>query len=81
MTKPDPHPDPHQNKRCSYQIPVLLFHVLLAPSGPRKEILQEYFDISSLLQHEVVKVHREMSSALTTIDPLTEYESFINQNR
>ncbi|KAM4631310.1 tyrosine-protein kinase Fes/Fps isoform 1-T1 [Polymixia lowei] len=46
-----------------------------------KEILQEYFDISSLLQHEVVCIHREMSSALTAIDPHTEYESFIQQNR
>lgn len=46
-----------------------------------QEILQEYFDICSFLQHEVVKLHREMSSALTAIDPQTEYESFINQNR
>ncbi|XP_032417507.1 tyrosine-protein kinase Fes/Fps [Xiphophorus hellerii] len=46
-----------------------------------KEILQEYFDISTLLQQEVVKVHREMSSALIAIDPHREYESFIQQNR
>ncbi|XP_054893081.1 tyrosine-protein kinase Fes/Fps isoform X2 [Poeciliopsis prolifica] len=46
-----------------------------------KEILQEYFDISTLLQQEVVKVHREMSSALIAIDPQREYESFIQQNR
>ncbi|KAM9366153.1 tyrosine-protein kinase Fes/Fps [Symphorus nematophorus] len=46
-----------------------------------KEILQEYFDISTLLHHEVVRIHREMSSALTAIDPCTEYESFIQQNR
>ncbi|KAM4596932.1 tyrosine-protein kinase Fes/Fps [Fundulus diaphanus] len=46
-----------------------------------KEILQEYFDISTLLHHEVVKVHREMSSAITSINPNTEYESFIQQNR
>nr|XP_046241599.1 tyrosine-protein kinase Fes/Fps [Scatophagus argus] len=46
-----------------------------------KEILQEYFDISTLLHHEVVHIHREMSSALTAIDPLSEYESFIHQNR
>ncbi|KAI4830148.1 hypothetical protein KUCAC02_001799 [Chaenocephalus aceratus] len=46
-----------------------------------KEILQEYFDISSLLHHEVVQIHREMSSALTAIDPHREYESFIQQNR
>uniref|UniRef100_UPI0037E9905B tyrosine-protein kinase Fes/Fps n=1 Tax=Semicossyphus pulcher TaxID=241346 RepID=UPI0037E9905B len=46
-----------------------------------KEILQEYFDISTLLHHEVVRIHREMSSALTAIDPYKEYESFIHQNR
>ncbi|XP_063737560.1 tyrosine-protein kinase Fes/Fps isoform X2 [Eleginops maclovinus] len=46
-----------------------------------KEILQEYFDISTLLHHEVVQIHREMSSALTAIDPDREYESFIQQNR
>ncbi|XP_051919529.1 tyrosine-protein kinase Fes/Fps isoform X2 [Hippocampus zosterae] len=45
-----------------------------------KEILQEYFDISSLLHGEVVHIHREMSTAITSIDPLTEYESFIQQN-
>uniref|UniRef100_A0A3P8T695 Tyrosine-protein kinase n=1 Tax=Amphiprion percula TaxID=161767 RepID=A0A3P8T695_AMPPE len=47
----------------------------------RKEILQEYFDISTLIHHEVMEIHREMSSALTAIDPHREYESFIHQNR
>ncbi|XP_037614857.1 tyrosine-protein kinase Fes/Fps isoform X2 [Sebastes umbrosus] len=46
-----------------------------------KEILQEYFDISTLLHHEVVRIHREISTALTAIDPPREYESFIQQNR
>ncbi|XP_047197025.1 tyrosine-protein kinase Fes/Fps isoform X2 [Hippoglossus stenolepis] len=46
-----------------------------------KEILQEYFDISTLLHHEVVRIHREISSALTAVDPQTEYDSFIQQNR
>ncbi|XP_041790782.1 tyrosine-protein kinase Fes/Fps [Chelmon rostratus] len=46
-----------------------------------KEILQEYFDISTLLHHEVVRIHREMSSSLTAIDPHREYENFIQQNR
>uniref|UniRef100_A0A8C4EH74 Tyrosine-protein kinase n=1 Tax=Dicentrarchus labrax TaxID=13489 RepID=A0A8C4EH74_DICLA len=45
-----------------------------------KEILQEYFDISTLLHYEVVRIHREMSSALTVIEPHSEYESFIHQN-
>lgn len=47
----------------------------------RKEILQEYFDISTLLHHEVVKLHREMSAALTAINPDSEYDNFIHQNR
>lgn len=46
-----------------------------------KEILQEYFDISTLLHHEVVRIHNEMSSALSAIDPRNEYDSFIQQNR
>ncbi|XP_041846405.1 tyrosine-protein kinase Fes/Fps isoform X2 [Melanotaenia boesemani] len=46
-----------------------------------KEILQEYFDISTLLHYEVVQIHRELSSALTAIDPDREYESFVHQNR
>ncbi|XP_053490477.1 tyrosine-protein kinase Fes/Fps isoform X1 [Ictalurus furcatus] len=46
-----------------------------------KEILQEYFDLSSLLQDEVVCVHNEMASALKAIEPHREYESFIQQNR
>uniref|UniRef100_A0A665TN31 Tyrosine-protein kinase n=1 Tax=Echeneis naucrates TaxID=173247 RepID=A0A665TN31_ECHNA len=46
-----------------------------------KEILQEYFDISTFLHHEAVRIHREMSLALTAIDPHSEYESFVHQNR
>ncbi|RVE74533.1 hypothetical protein OJAV_G00023510 [Oryzias javanicus] len=46
-----------------------------------KEILQEYFDISTLLHHDVVRIHREMSNVLTVINPNREYESFVHQNR
>uniref|UniRef100_A0A4W5M3E5 Tyrosine-protein kinase n=1 Tax=Hucho hucho TaxID=62062 RepID=A0A4W5M3E5_9TELE len=46
-----------------------------------KEILQEYYDMSSMLQQEVVSVHEEMSTALKAIEPHREYESFIQQNR
>uniref|UniRef100_A0A673Z9V6 Tyrosine-protein kinase n=1 Tax=Salmo trutta TaxID=8032 RepID=A0A673Z9V6_SALTR len=46
-----------------------------------KEILQEYYDMSSMLQQEVVSVHEEMSAALMAIEPHREYESFIQQNR
>ncbi|KAL4641893.1 tyrosine-protein kinase Fes/Fps isoform X1 [Arapaima gigas] len=46
-----------------------------------KEILQEYFDISSLVHEEVVAVHQEMAVALKSIKPCKEYENFIQQNR
>ncbi|XP_006629143.1 tyrosine-protein kinase Fes/Fps [Lepisosteus oculatus] len=46
-----------------------------------KEILQEYFDLSSLVQEEVVSVHGEIASAIVAIEPRREYESFIQQNR
>lgn len=46
-----------------------------------KEILQEYFDMSTLLNQEVMSIHRELSTALKSIEPQREYESFIQQNR
>uniref|UniRef100_A0A667YFY7 FES proto-oncogene, tyrosine kinase n=1 Tax=Myripristis murdjan TaxID=586833 RepID=A0A667YFY7_9TELE len=46
-----------------------------------KEVLLEYFDISTLVHHEVVCIHREITSALTAIDPQKEYDSFTQQNR
>ncbi|XP_005166438.1 tyrosine-protein kinase Fes/Fps isoform X1 [Danio rerio] len=46
-----------------------------------KEILQEYFDLSSLIQDEVVSVHTEMANALKAIQPHKEYDNFIQQNR
>ncbi|XP_048119536.1 tyrosine-protein kinase Fes/Fps isoform X1 [Alosa alosa] len=46
-----------------------------------KEILQEYFDLTTLLHEEVVLVHTEMTSALNAISPEREYDSFIQQNR
>ncbi|XP_069758528.1 tyrosine-protein kinase Fes/Fps isoform X2 [Narcine bancroftii] len=46
-----------------------------------KEIFQEYEELTSLVQEEVVTVHREISSAIEAIDPRKEYDSFIEQNR
>ncbi|XP_015229343.1 PREDICTED: tyrosine-protein kinase Fes/Fps isoform X2 [Cyprinodon variegatus] len=46
-----------------------------------KEILQEYFEISTVLSQDVMKIHNEIASALAAIDPHREYESFIQQNR
>lgn len=39
-----------------------------------KSILEEYYEISSLLTEEIVKVHQEISAAVQQIDPLTEYQ-------
>ncbi|XP_054613642.1 tyrosine-protein kinase Fer isoform X3 [Dunckerocampus dactyliophorus] len=46
-----------------------------------KNILEEYCEISSLLTEEVVKVHQEISAAVQQIDPLVEYQHFIDAYR
>nr|XP_008510915.1 PREDICTED: tyrosine-protein kinase Fes/Fps [Equus przewalskii] len=48
-------------------------------SGGRKEILQEYLEISSLVQDEVVAIHREMAAAAARIQPEAEYQGFLRQ--
>ncbi|MBV97091.1 FES proto-oncogene, tyrosine kinase, partial [Eschrichtius robustus] len=45
-----------------------------------KEILQEYLEISSLVQDEVVAIHREMAAAVAHIQPEAEYQGFLQQN-
>lgn len=47
--------------------------------GDRKEILQEYLEISSLVQEEVVAIHREMAAAVARIQPEAEYQGFLRQ--
>lgn len=47
----------------------------------RKSILEEYCEISSLLTEEVVRVHQEISAAVQQIDPLAEYQQFIDAYR
>lgn len=47
----------------------------------RKSILEEYCEISSLLTEEIVKVHQEISAAVQQIDPLAEYQHFIDAYR
>jgi len=44
-----------------------------------KEILQEYLEISSLVQDEVVAIHLEMTAAVARIQPETEYQAFLRQ--
>lgn len=46
-----------------------------------KSILEEYCDISSLLTEEVVKIHQQLSAAVQQIDPLAEYQHFIDAYR
>ncbi|XP_014330394.1 tyrosine-protein kinase Fer-like isoform X1 [Xiphophorus maculatus] len=46
-----------------------------------KSILEEYCEISSLLTEEVVGVHREISASVQQIDPLAEYQHFIDAYR
>ncbi|TKS65293.1 Tyrosine-protein kinase [Collichthys lucidus] len=46
-----------------------------------KSILEEYCEISSLLTEEIVKVHQEISAAVEQIDPLAEYQHFIEAYR
>ncbi|XP_032050930.1 tyrosine-protein kinase Fes/Fps isoform X3 [Aythya fuligula] len=42
-----------------------------------KEILGEYYSISSLVQEDVLAIHQEMARAIEAIDPATEYSSFV----
>ncbi|TEA41617.1 tyrosine-protein kinase Fes/Fps isoform X1 [Globicephala melas] len=44
-----------------------------------KEILQEYLEISSLVQDEVVAIHQEMAAAVAHIQPEAEYQGFLHQ--
>ncbi|MEE6503404.1 hypothetical protein FKM82_004817 [Ascaphus truei] len=46
-----------------------------------KDIMQEYHEITSLVQNEVTSVHREITAAIESINPMREYESFIQINR
>ncbi|XP_030624903.1 tyrosine-protein kinase Fer isoform X1 [Chanos chanos] len=46
-----------------------------------KGILEEYSEITSLLTDEIVKVHKEIHTSIEQIDPVTEYENFIEVYR
>ncbi|XP_055648370.1 tyrosine-protein kinase Fes/Fps isoform X2 [Falco peregrinus] len=46
-----------------------------------KEILREYYSISSLVQEDMLAAHQEIASAIQAIDPATEYSSFIQNHR
>ncbi|XP_069481288.1 tyrosine-protein kinase Fes/Fps isoform X2 [Ambystoma mexicanum] len=46
-----------------------------------KGILQEYYDITSLVQEEVLAVHQEIAQAIQNINPATEYDHFCQTNR
>ncbi|NXU58950.1 FES kinase, partial [Turnix velox] len=46
-----------------------------------KEILEEYYSISSLVQEDVQSLHRDMAAAIQAIDPHTEYSTFLHTHR
>uniref|UniRef100_A0A8C5M5A2 Tyrosine-protein kinase n=1 Tax=Leptobrachium leishanense TaxID=445787 RepID=A0A8C5M5A2_9ANUR len=46
-----------------------------------KDILQEYHEITSLVQEEVAGVHREIEQAIGSINPIREYDNFTEMNR
>ncbi|XP_053934192.1 tyrosine-protein kinase Fes/Fps isoform X2 [Cuculus canorus] len=46
-----------------------------------KEILSEYYSISSLVQEDVLAVHQEITGAIQAIDPATEYSGFVQSHR
>ncbi|XP_056146240.1 tyrosine-protein kinase Fer isoform X2 [Lampris incognitus] len=46
-----------------------------------KSILEEYSEITSLLTDDIVKVHKEIHAAIQQIDPLAEYQHFIEVYR
>ncbi|NWH48350.1 FES kinase, partial [Fregata magnificens] len=46
-----------------------------------KEILGEYYSISSLVQEDVLALHQEIAGAIQAIDPATEYSNFVQSHR
>ncbi|XP_020313384.1 tyrosine-protein kinase Fer isoform X1 [Oncorhynchus kisutch] len=46
-----------------------------------KGILEEYSEMTSLLTDEIVKVHKEIHTSIDQIDPVSEYEHFIEVYR
>lgn len=47
----------------------------------RKGILEEYSEITSLLTDEIVKVHKEINTSIDQIDPVSEYDQFIEVHK
>uniref|UniRef100_A0A8C4QPF3 non-specific protein-tyrosine kinase n=1 Tax=Eptatretus burgeri TaxID=7764 RepID=A0A8C4QPF3_EPTBU len=46
-----------------------------------KDILAEYLRVSNLTAEPILLLHQEMASAVSDIQPNTEYDNFIEQNR
>lgn len=46
-----------------------------------KDIMQEYHNITSLVQEEIAAVHQEIHNVITNINPSREYDNFIQMNR
>lgn len=52
---------------------ILFFSIFCCSKG----ILEEYSEITSLLTDEIVKVHKEIHTSIDQIDPLSEYDNFM----
>ncbi|KAM4746850.1 tyrosine-protein kinase Fes/Fps [Rhinophrynus dorsalis] len=46
-----------------------------------KDIMQEYYEITSLIKEEVASVHWGIANAINSINPVQEYDNFIQMNR
>ncbi|XP_037548128.1 tyrosine-protein kinase Fer [Nematolebias whitei] len=74
----------HQDEHRRHAVPALLDALQRIQEDmilALKSIVEEYCEISSLLTEEVVLVHQEISAAVQQIDPLTEYQHFIDAYR
>ncbi|XP_072258858.1 tyrosine-protein kinase Fes/Fps isoform X2 [Pyxicephalus adspersus] len=64
-------PNLHESLQCLHERMVTIL----------KNIMQEYYEITSLVQEEIAAVHREIINAISCINPNKEYEYFIQMNR
>nr|CAM15224.1 novel protein similar to vertebrate fer (fps/fes related) tyrosine kinase (phosphoprotein NCP94) (FER) [Danio rerio] len=70
----------HQEHYHEFALPLLLDSLQKMQEemiSALKGILEEYSEITSLLTDEIVKVHKEIHTSIDQIDPLSEYDNFI----
>ncbi|KAJ8385502.1 hypothetical protein AAFF_G00185380 [Aldrovandia affinis] len=74
----------HQEQHHDTTLPLLLDSLQKMQEemvNALKGILEEYSEITSLLSDEIVKVHKEIHTSIEQIDPVSEYEHFIEVHR